>query len=235
MKRRLLLLNLALLLLAVAAGWRLRQEWVAARAREEAVLRRQVRPAPASPAPPIEAAPPVVPAGYAEIAQKMLFARDRNPNVIVEAAPAPPPKPMPPPPVLRGVMSLPDGPIAIMAVKAGAQHREYRAGDEVGEFRLVAVRAQDVVLEWEGKTVTRAVEQIAPAEQAEAPVQRTASGPAPAAAVAKTPLGPGKEIDAGTRACQPNDSNPAGAVVDGYRKIVVPSPFGPSCRWEAVK
>lgn len=234
MKRKLLLLNLALFLLTAAAGWQLRREWMAARAREQAVLKKKVRPAPAPPVAPMQPAPPVMPAGYAEIAQKMLFARDRNPNVIVEAAPAAPPKPMPPKPVLRGVMNLGDGAIAIMAEKSGAQQREYRQGDMVGEFRLLAVGAQQVVLDWNGQTVTRAVEQIAPVEQAQAAAERTAGAPPPPPA-AKTPLGPGNEIGAGTRACQPNDSTAAGAVVDGFRKIVVPSPFGPSCRWEAVK
>lgn len=232
MKRKLLLLNLVLVLLTAAAGWQLRREWMAARAREEAVLKRKLQPAPAPPVAPMEPARPVMPAGYAEIAQKMLFVRDRNPNVVVEAAPAPPPKPMPPPPVLRGVMNLGDGPIAIMAEKSNAQHREYRKGDRVGEFRVVAIGAQEVLLDWDGKLVTRTVEQIAPAEQAQAAPERTAAAPPP---VAKTALGPGNEIAAGTRACQPNDSNAPGAVVDGYRKIVVPSPFGESCRWEAVK
>ncbi len=233
MRRKLLLLNLVLLLLTAAAGWQLRREWMAARAREEAVLKRKMQPAPAPPVAPMEPAPPVMPAGYAEIAQKMLFVRDRNPNVIVEAAPAAPPKPMPPQPVLRGVMNLGDGPIAIMAEKAGAQHREYRNGDRVGEFQVVAIGAQEVVLEWEGKMVTRTVEQIAPAEQAQAVTERTSAAPPPP--VVKTALGPGNEIAAGTRACQPNDSNPAGAVVDGFRKVMVPSPFGESCRWDAVK
>lgn len=234
MRRKLLFLNLVLLLLTAAAGWQLRREWMAARAREEAVLKRKLQPAPAPPVAPMEPAPPVMPAGYAEIAQKMLFVRDRNPNVLVEAAPAPPPKPMPPLPVLRGVMNLGDGPIAIIAEKSGARHREYRKGDRVGEFRVVAIGAQEVALEWEGKLVTRTVEQIAPAEQAQPAPERTPAT-APPPAVVKTALGPGNEIAAGTRACQPNDSNPAGAVVDGYRKIVVPSPFGDSCRWEAVK
>jgi hypothetical protein len=87
----LLLLNLVLLLLTAAAGWQLRREWLAARAREEAVLKRKLQPAPAPPVSPMEPARPVMPAGYAEIAQKMLFVRDRNPNVVVEAVPAPPP------------------------------------------------------------------------------------------------------------------------------------------------
>ena len=233
MRRKLLFLNLVLLLLTAAAGWQLRREWLAARAREEAVLKRKVQPAPALPVAPMEPAPPVMPAGYAEIAQKMLFVRDRNPNVIVEAAPVAPPKPMPAQPVLRGVMNLGDGPIAIMAEKAGAQHREYRKGEMVGEFKIAAIGAQEVVLEWEGKRVTRTVEQIAPAEQAQAVTERTPGAAPPP--VVKTALGPGNEIAAGTRACQVNDSNPAGAVVDGFRKVVVPSPFGPSCRWEAVK
>jgi len=31
-----------------------------------------------------------------------------------------------------------------------------------------------------------------------------------------------------------NDSTPDGSVVDGYRKISVPTPFGNGCRWDPV-
>jgi hypothetical protein len=33
------------------------------------------------------------------------------------------------------------------------------------------------------------------------------------------------------KACQPGDTSPAGTVVDGYKKIVEQTPFGPACRW----
>jgi hypothetical protein len=35
--------------------------------------------------------------------------------------------------------------------------------------------------------------------------------------------------------CNPGDTSPAGAVVDGYRKVVTRTPFGEVCRWEPVQ
>ena len=51
--------------------------------------------------------------------------------------------------------------------------------------------------------------------------------------------GPDLGVEVGTatqpaRACKPGDNSPAGTVVDGYKKTVIPSPFGSMCRWEAV-
>jgi len=37
------------------------------------------------------------------------------------------------------------------------------------------------------------------------------------------------------RSCVAGDQSPNGAVKDGYRKVVVPGPFGPSCHWEPAK
>ena len=47
--------------------------------------------------------------------------------------------------------------------------------------------------------------------------------------------GPGIELGQGSRACVPGDTTPPGTVKDGFRKVVNKTPFGNSCRWEAVK
>ncbi len=234
MTRRLVLLNVVLLALTVLAAWQLRREWEAARARESAMLGKAMRPVPPPPAGEAEPAPPLTAAGYIEIAEKMLFTKDRNPVVVVEAAPAPPPKPMPELPVFHGAMNLGDGPVAILSEKAKAPHREYRPGQPVGQFKLVSVTPREVVLEWEGKQVSKRVEELAGAADEPAPVQRT-EGPKRAAPAAKVQAGPGVEVGKGVRACVPNDSTPAGTVVDGLRKVVTDSPFGPVCRWEPVR
>jgi hypothetical protein len=36
----------------------------------------------------------------------------------------------------------------------------------------------------------------------------------------------------GIKLCQAGDSNPAGTVVDGYRKVIKATPFGGICSWE---
>lgn len=235
MNRRLLLLNLLLVALTALCGWQLRREWEAARAREAAVLGKAVKPVPPAPQGTAQPAAPLSPAAYIDIAEKMLFTRDRNPVVVVETAPPPPPKPMPPLPLFHGAMNLGDGPIAIMSEKANTPHREFRAGEHIGDFKLVAVSQREVVLDWEGKQVAKGVEQLAePAAQAQqaGPAQRT---DAPAAPPPQVQAGPGAEIGKGVRACVPNDSTPPGTVVDGLRKLVTDSPFGAVCRWEPVR
>jgi hypothetical protein len=167
----------------------------------------------------------------------MLFSKDRNPNVVVEAPPPPPPKPMPPLPVLYGVMNVVDGTTAIMGEKPGAKPLGVRPGDQVGEFTLLAVNRDEITLEWDGKAVTRNIEEMivrsasAPASP-DVPTPR-ASQPAPSIApeLTQRPGEPGKDIGSGVRACQQGDTSPAGTVADGHKKVVNPTPFGNMCQW----
>jgi len=239
LKRKLLLLNLVLVALTALAGWRLRQQYLAAQAREQAVLGRRV-PAPAAP-PAAKSAPaqPLTAAGYIEIAQKMLFSKDRNPTVIVEAAP-PPPKPMPPLPGLHGVMNFPDGPVAMLSEQGAARHRGVRIGESIGEFKLLAVNDSEITFEWDGQTIVKDTRELR--QNNEPPPETAARTPAPASAPAPTappaPRGqpvPGVSIGGGIKACQQGDTSPPGTVAQGMRKVVTESPFGQVCRWEPVQ
>ena len=98
MNRKVLLLNLALLALAATLGWQLRVRWLDARTHERTFLSRTPAGPPVLPPPPAQLPKPVSPADYIDVAQKTLFSKDRNPNVIVDPPPpAPaPPKPAPP-------------------------------------------------------------------------------------------------------------------------------------------
>jgi len=237
-KRKLLWANLALLALSVAGGVHLRREWTEARAREADMLRKRTQPTPPPRISPLPAPAPVKADGYSDIAQKMLFSRDRNPVVVVE--PPPPPKvvPMPPLPLFHGVVDLGDGPMAIMSVGPKGPHRDYQPGDKVGDFKLVAVNNEELVLEWEGKTITKQVDEILDRSTAAppAPGPAAAAAPPPAAAlVAKAPAAPGGDLNGGIKACQPGDTSPAGTVTDGMRKVIKPSPFGSKCYWESDK
>lgn len=239
MKRKLLILNLALLAVVVWVGAKIRQEYLAGNARERAVLGKRVRPVPPPPVAKLPVAEPVVAAGYSDIAQKMLFAKDRNPNVVIEEAP-PPPKPMPPLPVVHGLMEFPEGPMVMMAPKSGAADRGYRIGDEIGEFKLMAVDAQTITFEWDGKPVTRRLEEVVERKPEAAPAAAAAQAPAaaPAKRAPAAPTGqpaPGVSIGGGIKACQAGDTSPPGTVTDGMRKVVTPSPFGEVCRWEPVQ
>ncbi len=183
MKRKLIFANVVLLGLLVAGGMHLRQEWLDARAQEQAVL--QQRPSPVAPPPmtPLPANEPVRASGYIDIAQKMLFSKDRNPTVVVEPPPPVKEKPMPPLPLFHGVMDLGDGPMAIMSEGVKGPHRDYQPGDKVGPFKLVAVSNDELVLEWEGKTITKKVDEFldrsGPAAPARGPAVTASNAPPP--------------------------------------------------------
>jgi hypothetical protein len=239
-KRKLLLANLALLALATAGAVHLRREWVEAHTREEAVLQKRIPPVPPPRMPVPATTEPVKAAGYYDIAQKMLFSKDRNPVVVVEPPPAPKVVPMPALPLFHGVVNLGDGPMAIMSVGPKGPHRDYQPGDQVGEFKLVAVNNEELVLEWEGKTITKKVDEILDRGTAAPP----APGPAAAATTAAAPpprpvtpatAEPGPDLNGGIKACQPGDDSPAGTVADGMHKVIRQTPFGPRCYWESVK
>jgi hypothetical protein len=239
LKSKLLLLNAALLVAIGAGVWRLREAWVAVRAREIAVLHGRVTPKSIGGATTGSRIEPVVATSYAEIAEKMLFAKDRNPTVVVEVKPEPP-KPMPKLPALYGVMNLLDGTTAIMSEKPEMKHVGVRPGDKIGEFTLVAVNRDEITFTWEGKEVTRKIDAMidraGPVQQAPGGVAPR-SGPAvvavppPQAPQKRGEPAPGVEVAKGIRACQPGDGSPAGTVADGYKKLVTPTPFGDSCRW----
>ena len=136
-------------------------------------------------------------------------------------------------------MNIGDGPTAIMGVKAGAPHEAIHPGETIGQFKLLSVNTQEIVLEWDGKTIHKTVDEMTdnsgPAPQAGASGRTEA--PPPAAAPPPVPVraGPGEQTQFGIRACAPNDSTPVGTVQDGYRKVNKPTPFGPSCYWEPAR
>ncbi len=239
MRRKLLVLDLVLLATIAAEAWRLREAWTSARAREQTLLHRPVKPLAAAPLPPDKPVEPATASSYAAVAEKMLFSKDRNPTVLVEVAPPPPPKPMPPLPLLYGVMNLSDGTTAIMSEKAGARHQGVQPGDKVGDFTLVAVDGKEITLEWDGKPLTKKVEEMIDRSGPPAPADATSVRNTPAVASAAPPpprpvgeAAPGVDVGNRLRACQPGDTSPAGTVSGSFRKVVTTSPFGESCRWE---
>ncbi|PWU00302.1 MAG: hypothetical protein C5B51_25580 [Terriglobia bacterium] len=242
MKRKLLVLNAALVILLSYAGFELRRAWLAAQAREAARLNRKIRPAAPPPIAPLPAAPAVSPGSYADIAQQMLFDKSRNPNVVVvvETPPPPPPKPMPPLPVYHGQMNIGSGPTAILSQTANSIHQMIRPGEQIGQFKLLDVNSEEIVFEWDGKEVRRRVDNLIDRSAVAAQVVasagvRTEQPAAPPPPVIKTPTGPGAELGRDNmRACDPSDSLPAGTVKDGYRKVIAATPFGESCRWDPV-
>lgn len=237
MSRKLLILNLALLAGTVFAGMQLRDMYLAKQAREEAIRHRRLTPAPVPPVTALPPAPPVLPASFADIATKMLFDKSRDSKVVEDPPPPPPPPPpVPPFPVLRGVMNLGDGLTAVFSAKPSDPPMEVKPGERIGQFTLVSVNEVEAVFAWNGKNYRKTVDEILDrSKEQSAETSRPAAPPPGApAAVIKTPTGPGVETAGGTRSCNPNDSTPAGTVVDGLRKVELSTPFGKACRWEPV-
>ena len=100
---------------------------------------------------------PMAAMDYNAAVQNNLFAKDRNPNVIVD--PPPPPNPPPPPPPMPelpsyyGTMDFGD-PVMMLKLPKGEQ-KKYHAGEKVGPFKLVSFDREKLVFEWDGKTVER--------------------------------------------------------------------------------
>ncbi len=233
-------LNLVMAALTVVAGWRLRALWIAAQDRQRLVLSQRVQPPKLLPPPPVAVVAPLVAANYLDVAQKMLFAKDRNPNVIVEAEAPKPKPPLPPLPVAHGLMFFGDDPVIILSASPGAEQKSYHAGDVVGKFKLVGFNRDKVTLEWDGDKVEKPYAELLPKEIEQAAPAATAAQPSPtvvstAAALDPSKAGPGIDTGAGFRACQVGDPSPAGTVSGGYKKVLNPTPFGNQCFWEAVK
>ncbi len=229
-------LNLALIVLLCALGYRFRQVSAALKEREARVLGKKVAPRAYPPLTPIAPVAPLVAANYLDVAQRMLLSKDRNATVIIDPEPEKAKPVMPPLPLVQGLMTLGE-PSIIMTEKRGATQKTYHQGDKVGAFKLVAFDSDTVVLDWNGEIVERKLEDMI--ERAPPPSAAGGAGAASAGAPPPPPVteakGPGGEIGGGYRGCLANDSSPSGTVRDGLRKIEVATPMGKSCRWEPVR
>jgi hypothetical protein len=243
--RKLIALDLLLLVVGALLTVEVRREWLAAKGREKAFLEKKMKPTPPQPLAPLTKPSTLAAVTYALVAEKNLFSKDRNSNVILDPVIPPPPKPVPPFPLARGVM-LWDGvpPTVVLTEKAGGAQKGYHPGDTVGEWQLISVDNQYVVLEWEGKQFKKRLDELLDKTAlmtAEAPAQQAApSAPAALTPVAQplstsTPDGLGADMGGGFRACVAGDTAPAGTVMNGMKKVVSASPFGTICRWESAK
>ncbi len=249
MKRRVLLLNLALAAALLASGALLLERWRTAEARNAEILRR-ASTGPAAKAIELKNAPDtaVRAASYFEVAEKMLFSRDRNPTVVAEAPPEA--KPMPALPSAFGVMDLGDGPVAFLAMK-GEPQRGYRPGEAVGEFKLVSAGATEITFEWEGQQLTRKLDDLRGVSVEAPPAASSQAASPPARGSADAGQSPGSaapsvsgraadkkfggDINASSRYCLPGDTAPEGTEMDGYRKVLRQTPFSTTCIWEKVQ
>jgi hypothetical protein len=236
LNRRIILLNVALLALAGALIWLLRTHWFEARSRETKVLTQRVPPKSVLAPPPPPPVKPVTPSEYFDVAQKMLFSKDRNPTVVIEVPPAKPEPPMPALPKYHGQMAI--GEPVVFLSNATQPQRGYHAGENIGDFHIANFDRDKIAFEWRGKTVERNVTDLAPKDEVPAPPPQVGM-PAAAKPVALAPTPPpkidpalGDDMGGGFRTCVPGDSSPAGTVLAGYKKVLAQTMFGQTCHWE---
>jgi len=131
-------------------------------------------------------------------------------------------------------MNLGGSLMAMLSVSKDGPQQAVRLGEPIGQFKLVDVNSEEMVLEWEGQTIHKRVEELtaapAPVETAAAPAET----PATAAAPAPVKSGPGEITQFGFKICAVNDGNAEGTVMEGYKKVMHATPFGQSCTWEPV-
>jgi hypothetical protein len=240
--RKLVLLNAVLLLVVVFGGVQLHNQYQAAKARQAALRAVRISPVPAVPFPPLPNDPPVLPSGYKDVAIKNLFHPSRNPDIVKELPPPPPPPPpMPELPRFHGQMNLGDGPITLLVEKAGMPEKAIIPGETIGQFKLVDVNTSEITFAWtfNGELVRRSLSSLmdrtAAAPVAGSDEPRSQPPVARQAPPIKSAIGPGELTSLGTRTCEPNDSTPAGSVVNGFRKTEGRTPFGAFCVWDPVK
>jgi hypothetical protein len=260
--RRLFYLNALLALGIIAAAMELRGRWIEARNREEMMRLGALQPLRATLKPPIPGAKPVSALDYTLVSSQMLFSRDRNPAIIVDPPPPPVEKKWPPLPKSYGLMLLGEKPRILLGMGAGTQ-KSYVAGEKVGEFEIVQFDNRTITFAWNDKTIEKRLEDLVdnnpmgsssqsgvPPGGYGGPPGGVAAGGAASGNSARpaggglTSLGPGGSADSrigadtglqGTKSCAPGDNSPAGTVLNGMKKVVVPGMFGSSCYWEPVK
>jgi hypothetical protein len=237
LNKKLWLLNLLLAGAAAYGGVQLRKEWHSAKDREKTKLGRPVDPGPTPVWRPLPAEQPVLAASYGPVAQKFLFDRERNPNVVVEVKAPPPPPPMPALPIFRGMMELPSRPpVAFLSVTAEGAQQAVHPGEPIGQFKLLAVNSEEITFEWNGQKVTKRVDEMprSAAPPPEAQVASATTTATPAAPPPPPPTGPGALTPFGTRDCSLKDGHNDGDMVDGYKKVVHHTPFGENCSYDPV-
>ena len=239
MNKKVLLLNLALLALAGLLLWQLRLTPPASRVQERAVLLKNAQArvvlAPPAPAP----VPPVAPAEYIDTVQKMLFSKDRNPNVIVDPPPAPSPRLLLRPCPLCRVIT---GRSVLEALRWSFSARQRPACKRATRGKISREATRWAILNFwlrprfhhfrverpgrGGKVERPEIEGRAGAtgrRRASAPAAQQASAVIPSAELRRPPTssaGRGNDMGAGLHACtNPDDGSPSGTVVDGYRKV----------------
>jgi hypothetical protein len=183
---------------------------------------------------------PGAPQSFVEIVDRNVFSPLRG---------TPPPQPpeeakAPKPPLLFGTMNLGNGWFALMAPgdQASPVSKRVLPGEEIGGYKLASIGVSNVVIEWQDKKITldisesarqASIEKTASPSARPAPVTTVGSAPNPTMPV--SPRG-GAGFTSQPWSAPPGASPdaPAGTIIGGKRKILLPTPFGPRTVWQDV-
>jgi hypothetical protein len=238
MKRSYILVNLLLLCSAAFFGYELKSYWSEYRlAHNIALLSPGSGVSETSPKAGVDSAGV---SNYAAIVDNHLFSADRT-NVIPLEAAAETSKSAPPKPILMGTLQLDEDEFALMVSDAQRDNMNYKrlkVGESLDGYTLVKILDQKVMMKGEGKEVEVRLNE--PSKMVAREIAPAAST-APGATGQVTTVGSGPpatlSVRSGTTTGQavPKGAIPPGTVVNGRRKILVPSPFGMMESWEEVK
>ncbi|MBI4464610.1 MAG: hypothetical protein HY647_07890 [Acidobacteria bacterium] len=239
-RRQQFLLHVGLALAALLLGWRLVAEWRRTNQSRYATPA-QLQLASATLRPAISSNP--TPLATGEIVAKNLFSPDRNSDL----AQPEPLKPVPPPPVVFGTMNLGQHYEALMAEGAGGGSRAFRrvrTGEQIGDYRVIEIRDNQVEVEFQGQKTTLDVYQSAksvPRQQtstpaAAAPVVETAGSASPQpAASSPPPPTVSSPTSSGSGAGTAPDPHTRVTIEGNRRRVERQTPFGTQVWYEEIR
>jgi len=240
-KRKLILLNIALLATAGLLAWSLLAQW-----RQFEAEHRMDRPDPGSGSPSTASEgppPPTFASSFAAIVDHHLFNLDRS-NDLPEELSDQPQEELPPPPVLMGMMGLGGVEVALMVSggsgSSGGLYRRLKVGEALDGYTLVSIETDRVVMKVGDREVGVGMDRRSRRPRR---TSRTA-GPAQTAAPSTTGVGAGRSSGNRRRSSSSRRSGrsarqratdlmntPVGTVREGKRLIEQQTPFGPVRVW----
>ncbi len=241
MKRNLLLLNLALLVLVSFLGWYLRKRWIESRDHEHKVLTAAVRPAPVAPPPPPAPKPmPPLPAAHG-----VMMWDGVPPTVVLSERGRPGQKSYHPGDTI-GQFTIVS--VSNKEVVFNWEGKEVSARlDDMMQKGLMNSSNNNPAPNPPGQPQGEGTTTKPGTPLPNTLINPSAQAPAQASQVTSltsndpssnqgSSLGPGAEVPGqGIRTCVAGDSSPPGTVVNGLQKKVNTTPFGVVCRWEPAK
>ena len=237
-RRQLIVLYLALSIAALLFTWRLVFEWKRANLRYSALGRpnRQAAAFVVTSSSPQSPAPPV-----GDIVARNLFSPDRNNDVVQDQSAASPP---PPVPIVFGTMNLNGSYEALMAEGGHTGRPAFRRiknGERMGEYKVVEISDEKVVVEFRGQRTTvnvyqsaNSVERVGARSAAAAtPVPRSVENPfPPQPALQPAPAAPAPP----SVSAQPAPDTGLRVTIEGNRRRVERQTiFGPQVWYEDIQ